>query len=54
VLDLLAYGQSTAEIADRLVISRSAVRVHISSIMRKLKVPSRAAAVELLRRRVDT
>jgi DNA-binding NarL/FixJ family response regulator len=54
VLDLLAYGQSTAEIADRLVISPSAVRVHISSIVRKLKVPSRAAAVELLRRRADT
>jgi DNA-binding NarL/FixJ family response regulator len=54
VLDLLAYGRSTAEIADRLAISSSAVRAHISSIVRKLRVPSRAAAVELLRRRADT
>jgi DNA-binding NarL/FixJ family response regulator len=53
VLDLLAHGQSTAEIADRLVISSSAVRVHISSIVRKLEVPSRAAAVEIFRQRAD-
>jgi len=51
VLDLLAQGHSTAEIAGRLVISPTAVRVHISSIVRKLEVPDRAAAVELFRRR---
>jgi DNA-binding NarL/FixJ family response regulator len=51
VLDLLAQGRSTAEIAERLVISPTAVRVHIASIVRKLQVPDRAAAVELFRRR---
>jgi DNA-binding NarL/FixJ family response regulator len=54
VLDLLAQGQSTAEIAERLVLSSSAVRVHIASIVRKLGVPDRAAAVELFRRRSET
>jgi DNA-binding NarL/FixJ family response regulator len=53
VLDLLAQGRSTAEIAERLVLSSSAVRVHIASIVRKLGVPDRAAAVELFRRRSD-
>jgi DNA-binding NarL/FixJ family response regulator len=51
VLDLLAQGQSTSEIAERLVISPTAVRVHIASVVHKLKVPDRAAAVELFRRR---
>jgi DNA-binding NarL/FixJ family response regulator len=51
VLDLLAQRLSTAEIAERLVLSSSAVRVHVSSIVRKLGVPDRAAAVELFRRR---
>ena len=50
VLELLAQGQSTAEIADRLVLSASAVRVHVASIVRKLGVPDRAAAIELFRR----
>lgn len=50
VLDLLAEGLSTAEIAERLVLSSSAVRVHVASIVRKLEVPNRAAAVELFRR----
>jgi DNA-binding NarL/FixJ family response regulator len=51
VLDLLAQGLSTAQIAERLVLSSSAVRVHVASIVRKLGVPDRTAAVELLRRR---
>ena len=54
VLELLAQGRSTAEIAERLVLSSSAVRVHVASIVRKLGVPNRAAAVELFRRRLDT
>jgi DNA-binding NarL/FixJ family response regulator len=53
VIDLLAQGRSTSEIAERLVISPTAVRVHIASIVRKLGVPNRAAAVELFRRRSD-
>jgi two-component system, NarL family, nitrate/nitrite response regulator NarL len=54
ILELLAQEWSTAKIAERLVISPSAVRVHIASIVRKLGVPSRGAAVELFGRRSDT
>lgn len=54
VLELLAEERSTAEIAHRLVLSSSAVRVHIASIVRKLGVSDRAAAVELFSRRSDT
>jgi DNA-binding NarL/FixJ family response regulator len=50
VLELLALGRSTAEIARRLVLSPSAVRVHIASIVRKLDVTDRAAAAELFGR----
>lgn len=50
VLELLAQRRSTAEIAGKLVLSASAVRVHIASIVRKLEVADRAAAVELFRR----
>jgi DNA-binding NarL/FixJ family response regulator len=54
VLDLLAQGLSTAEIARRLVISASSVRVHIVAVVRKLGVSDRAAAVDLFRRRSGT
>lgn len=54
VLDLLAQGLSTSAIARRLVLSASAVRVHIAAIVRKLGVSDRAAAVELFRQRPDT
>jgi DNA-binding NarL/FixJ family response regulator len=49
VLELLARERSTAEIAQRLVISASAVRVHISSIVRKLRAADRAAVIELFK-----
>jgi DNA-binding NarL/FixJ family response regulator len=51
VLELLAQGRSTAQIADKLVISASAVRAHITSIVRKLGVANRGAATELFRQR---
>jgi len=54
VLELLAQGCSTAEIASGLVITPSAVRAHIAAIVRKLRVPDRTAAVELFRQRLDT
>lgn len=50
VLELLAQQRSTAEIAEELVLSSSAVRVHIASIVRKMEVADRAALVELFRR----
>jgi DNA-binding NarL/FixJ family response regulator len=53
ILDLLAQGRSTAEIAGGLVITASAVRAHITAIVRKLRVPGRAAAIELFGQRLD-
>jgi len=47
VLALLVKGMSNPEIAARLVISRSTVKVHISSILSKLGVASRAEAISL-------
>jgi DNA-binding NarL/FixJ family response regulator len=54
VLELLVRGRSTAEIAEALVLSASAVRVHITSIVRKLEVADRAAAARLFRGRSGT
>jgi DNA-binding NarL/FixJ family response regulator len=48
VLELLRDGLTTKEIAERLFISRVTVRTHISSILRKLRAPSREAAIRLL------
>ena len=54
VLELVADGCSTAEIAGKLVISASAVRAHIASIVRKLQVEDRSAAARLFRRRPES
>ncbi len=51
VLELLAQDLSTAEIARKLLLSNSAVRVHIAAIVHKLEVPDRSAAAGLFRRR---
>jgi DNA-binding NarL/FixJ family response regulator len=48
VLELLQQGLGTAEIADRLFVSRVTVRRHVASILKKLQVPDRAAALRLL------
>jgi NarL family two-component system response regulator LiaR len=47
VLAVMVEGLSNAEIAKRLVISRSTVKFHVSSILSKLEVGSRAEAVSL-------
>lgn len=49
-LELLRDGLSTAEIAERLQVSPVTVRRHVSAILGKLRVPDRAAALELLER----
>ncbi len=44
VLELLHYGLSNKVIADRLSISESTVKVHMTNIMKKLKVTNRTQA----------
>lgn len=45
VLELMVEGLSNPDIADRLVVSRSTVKFHVSSILSKLGVTSRTEAV---------
>lgn len=47
VLALMVKGLNNVEIADRLVVSRSTVKVHVSNILAKLGVSSRTEAVAL-------
>lgn len=47
VLELVARGMSNLEIADRLVVSRSTVKFHVSSILSKLSVSTRTEAVSV-------
>jgi DNA-binding NarL/FixJ family response regulator len=49
ILELLAEGAGTAEMAERLFLSQVTVRRHISSILGKLGVASREEAVKLVR-----
>ncbi len=44
VLALLAEGLTNRQIADRLVLSEHTVHRHVTNILRKLDLPSRAAA----------
>ncbi|MBP1704229.1 MAG: putative NarL family two-component response regulator [Chloroflexi bacterium] len=45
VLNLVVQGQSNQQIADSLVISLATVKAHISNILSKLQVSSRAEAI---------
>jgi PAS domain S-box-containing protein len=45
ILQLAARGNSAAQIAERLTISRSTVKTHFAHIYAKLEVPDRVAAV---------
>jgi DNA-binding NarL/FixJ family response regulator len=51
VLERLADGATTAEIAARLSVSPVTVRRHVSALVRKLGVSSREEAVRLLQKR---
>ena len=48
VLEMMREGLSTSEIAHRMFISEVTVRTHVSSILKKLRVTSRADALRLL------
>lgn len=47
VLQLLVEGHTNPEIAERLVVSRSTVKFHVSSVLSKLGASSRTEAVAL-------
>lgn len=49
VMELLARGASTEEVANRLFVSPTTVRVHVSTVLRKLRVQDRESAFRLLR-----
>jgi DNA-binding NarL/FixJ family response regulator len=51
ILDLIGRGLTTRQVAERLTLSPTAVRVHIAAVVRKLGVQSRAEAVGVLARR---
>ena len=50
MLDLLASGARTEEIARTLVLSTETVRSHLKNLYRKLQVGSRPEAVEAAER----
>lgn len=47
ILQEVAKGYRNKQIADKLFISESTVKVHMKSLLKKLKVPSRTAATVL-------
>ena len=48
VMELLREGLSTEEVAARLFVAPGTVRVHVSAVLRKLRVPDRASAIRAL------
>lgn len=48
VMDLLSQGLSTDEAARRLFVSATTVRVHVSTVLKKLRVKDRETAFRLL------
>jgi DNA-binding NarL/FixJ family response regulator len=50
-MELLGAGLTTDQVARRLFLSRSTVRVHVSSVLKKLRVKDRESAFRILRRR---
>jgi DNA-binding NarL/FixJ family response regulator len=48
-MDLLSQGHSTDEVGRRLFISPTTVRVHVSTVLKKLRVRDRQSAFDLLR-----
>ena len=53
VLDLLALGMTTEQIAERLFVGKVTVRTHVAAILKKLRVTDRDAAVRIARGETD-
>jgi two-component system nitrate/nitrite response regulator NarL len=53
VLELMAQGLSTEQIAEQMFVSKVTVRTHVSNVLKKLRVPDREAAVRLVRAQKD-
>ena len=49
VLELMAEGLSTEQIAEKLFVGKVTVRTHVSNVLKKLRVPDRESAVRLVR-----
>lgn len=49
VMELLGQGHSTEEVGKRLFVSPTTVRVHVSTVLRKLRAKDRESAFKLLR-----
>ena len=49
VMEMLSQGLTTEEVARRLFLSPTTVRVHVSSVLRKLRVKDRETAFRVLR-----
>jgi len=49
VMEMLSQGHTTDEVAKRLFVSPTTVRVHVSAVLRKLRVKDRESAFRLLR-----
>ncbi len=48
VLEMMAEGLSTEQIAEKMFIGKVTVRTHVSNVLKKLRVPDRESAVRLL------
>jgi DNA-binding NarL/FixJ family response regulator len=53
ILALVSEGLRNSVIAQRLFVSTKTVDHHVSAILAKLGVPSRALAIAMTRRRMD-
>ncbi len=49
IMELLRQGLSTEEVGKRLFVSPGTVRVHVSSVLKKLQAPNREEALRILR-----
>jgi len=45
IMELLREGLSTEDVATRLFVTPGTVRVHVSSVLKKLRVGDRASAI---------